>query len=1001
MRMMSHLPVMLRLAVLLILASLLGCADASGQNFAWQTGRNHPQLDWQVAETEHFEIIYPRHLEGIEAEAAAIAEASYAALSENLGVDVERPIRIYLSDQDEIANGHAVPLGAGYTNIWVHVNETAVVFSGPHGWLRKVIPHELAHIFHYQAVLERPRAWSYLLASPMPGLWAEGLAQYQSEPWDALRGDRWLRIATLEDRLSSGDGESIWNPRLRYAAGNSQVRYFAEQHGDSTLARMLAHRTDRLLGLLRVHDFGRAFEETTGTSYGEFEESWRRHVNIYYNTLAGQVERSDSLEAETLTLPAQYVDDVRLSPDMTQRAVLGVMSLVRPVRRLWVVDRESGEERRLAEGPIHAPLAWSPNSRRLAFARQTRGENGAQLNDLFVVDVEEGQPERLTHSRRAVSPTFAPDGERLAFIASEGETANVYVLDLATGEEEQLTNFTGGVKLLSVQWHPQDEVLALARFLEGERRDIALVDVETGEVMPVTDGEHDDRDPVWARPAGGESPPARLVYTSLRDGVPNLFRYDMPEEVLAGSNPGGTHRRLSHLATGLTAFDWLPPDSLYPEGRIVALSQKTKREDEVFVIDAAREVDVDEPDPPRGYGEWMARRPPRWIPDHIAPDPDLIEGRRAYSSWRNITHAASGALPYYVTPDDWGLLFGTAWTEPLGKHNFGLLGGFSAALPLDRSFFFATYENRQWHPTLSLTAYRTPVFYRRIYGGGLLTEALAGMEAGAALPLDWRQRPYTETAVEARFRLIGVEPTGLDWSGQHEMLPPPEAGQQSDLRLSFTRRTMRPFQGNMIHPLDGTGMRLQLTGAARIFGTDVSFLRADVAAFHILPLIGRHRLYLYGRAQAQEGVGLPQNYLGFSGYPDIQISLPRLGEPITLGGSEYVRGHPRYAIGNRVLFGTVEYRAMLLPSLETRLLGLVSFDGTALALFADAGAVWAGQGRGLVDQRVGLGVELKNAFTLFGFLQVGQAAGVGQPVGDLFMREEAHFYYRLQTAVPF
>ena len=161
-----------------VTALLIGCAtDGHAQGFRSFNGRNHPELDWQVAETAHFKIMYPQHLAGIEAEAASIAEATYDALAANLGVTFDKKIRIYLSDEDEIANGFAVPLGEGFTNIWVRQNDWATTWTGREKWLRKVIAHELTHLFHYRAVSTSSRLINFTLGDPLPRFWTEGLAQ--------------------------------------------------------------------------------------------------------------------------------------------------------------------------------------------------------------------------------------------------------------------------------------------------------------------------------------------------------------------------------------------------------------------------------------------------------------------------------------------------------------------------------------------------------------------------------------------------------------------------------------------------------------------------------------------------------------------------------------------------------------------------------------------------------------------------------------------------------
>src|SRR5690606_25885998 len=131
------------------------------------------------------------------------------------------------------------------------------------------------------------------------------------------------------------DGRSLWNGRLLYASGNAQVRYFAEQYGDTTLARLLAHRDTLLFGL-KVHRFEKAVEATIDKSYEAFFDDWRRHINVYYNTLARQLETTGSLGTGPLPLRGQYVCGVQYSPDTTRLARLSLTSLERPVQRLWV-----------------------------------------------------------------------------------------------------------------------------------------------------------------------------------------------------------------------------------------------------------------------------------------------------------------------------------------------------------------------------------------------------------------------------------------------------------------------------------------------------------------------------------------------------------------------------------------------------------------------------------------------------------------------------------------
>ena len=681
-----------------VLVALLASSAAAQIGFGAFNGRNHPELDWQVARTEHFEIVYPARLGGIEAEAAAVAEASLAVLTQNLSPDTtallfDEPIRLYLTDEDEIANGVAYNVGrSGFTAIWVHVNDFASVWTGDVKWLRKVIAHELAHIVHYRAVRSNIGLLSVFFGDPLPSFWAEGLAQYETERWDAQRGDRYLRTAVFEDRLSYTDGTSPDAGRLRYAVGNSQVRYLAETYGDSTISKILAHRTPALFGLARVHDFETAFRAVVGTPYAEFNEEWRKHVNVYYNTVAGQMERLDSLGVEPYGLPGQVVYDVRFSPDTSRVAAVVLPSLARPVRRLIVLDhgrpargdRPAPDSARadttggagrpsnlriLAEGAISGPVSWSPDGARIAFSRNRRGRYGSLVDDLYVVDVASGDVRRLTSSRRASSPSFSPDGRRLAFVGADGATANVFALDLETGAERRLTSFTGDVQITTARWSPDGETVAFAVFDVDGRRDLATVDVEGGAVTRLGTGaatppaERDDRLPVWS-PSGDA-----LAFTSLRDRTPNVFAVgtgnrglgtgDLTQKAGAsggavtrggGASPGATppplgaatappprpqppvpspqEARVTFLYDGATVHDWLPADSLHPAGRLVLVASESKRRDRVFLVDAARRPTV--------------------APGSVAVPP-------AYAAWTE--HRPPREVPARVAPDP-GLIRG-------------------------------------------------------------------------------------------------------------------------------------------------------------------------------------------------------------------------------------------------------------------------------------------------------------------------------------------------------
>ncbi len=961
--------------------------DSFSQGFNVFNNRNHPHLNWQVAQTEHFEIMYPARIAGIEAKAAAIAEETYKALSENMGVTFSGRIRIYLADVDEIRNGFANPIGKGYTMIWVNLNDFSEHGTGQGKWLRHVIAHELAHIFHFKAIWSNTGLLQYAFATPLPIFWAEGIAQYQTEEWNSQRGDRWLRKAIFDSRPNFRDGQSLENPRLMYAVGNSQLRYFTEKYGDSTLVDMLSYRNKKL-GLFEYHDFYEAFNEFVDGGYNAFYEDWRKHTNVYYNTLASTMERTDSLHADPLKLPGQFYFDAAVSPGDSLIALTSLQSLQRPVRSLYIVKNDSTlQARKVAEGAINTDLSWSRDGKNVYYSRMVRGENSALLNDIFKLDVETGRETRLTHSRRARFPVPAPADGQIAYIVNEGGTGNLFTLDPETGEETRITNYRGDVQLHWPLWIDRQKKWLYYRFDELGNRNLVLFDPETGFSTLLDEGHIDNKKLVL------NPDQTKVAFTSLRDEVPNVFMYDFQS---------GESKRVTNLFTGGELFGWIAEtDTLEHESLLIKASE-TKRRDHLFWVDADREWSFNEGEVPNVYASWREKSPPVWIPFKIDADESLITDRYRYSSTRNISHVASFGLPYYAGRNDWGLFATTNWTEPLGKHLVSALGWLSIADPKENTFGAVNYMNNQFYPSLIFSVYSIPG-NSRFYGNRFLVEELTGGEITAIWPLDWFEVPYQQSAFGVRLRHVHISPMSRSRFEESVRTPLPVSGRQTDLKLNWTIKKQRPWRDNNVHPLDGSGLRMSLLGADKVLGSDVRFLRADLNAYTVLPSIGLQRLFLQARWQQQWGTPLPQDYIGFSRYDNITIDLPDQLFLQFFQDANRVRGYREFVPGDRVLFGSAEYRMPFIPSLRTRILGILGLGSTSLALFTDAGVVWSSPLEGGTTETIkrwGAGAEIKNELQIFG-LGITHSVGIAQPAQDLFTDADYDLYYRVRAVLPF
>lgn len=242
---------------------------------------------------------------------------------------------------------------------------------------------------------------------------------------------------------------------------------------------------------------------------------------------------------------AMTADGPHIAYTVTDRSSSG-----HPASTLWILDSTSGERTQVAE--MGGELAWSPDGARLAFIGSRNGKRGIWLTDNrgdaveFLVPTQwTNRPLPSTGSRLA----WSPDGEQLAFVSAErptgsdtpstdprvitrykykptastGDTrfadhrrAHLYVVEVSSGEVTQLTE--GESDDHSIDWSPDGSEIAFVsnRATPSERLfnyDIFTIDVETGQIRRLTSTESVEYRPVWS-PDG-----TTLAYEGTKRGL--------------------------------------------------------------------------------------------------------------------------------------------------------------------------------------------------------------------------------------------------------------------------------------------------------------------------------------------------------------------------------------------------------------------------------------------------------------------------------------------------
>ena len=117
-----------------------------------------------------------------------------------------------------------------------------------------------------------------------------------------------------------------------------------------------------------------------------------------------------------------------------------------------------------------------------------------------------------------LTPTWSPDGKHIAYVSFETGRPAIYRQEIATGQREQLTNFSGLNS--SPAWSPDGKTMAMVLSKDGNA-DIYLMDLATKKLTQLTRHYAIDTEPAWM--PDGRS----LLFTSDRGGKPQIYRYDL------------------------------------------------------------------------------------------------------------------------------------------------------------------------------------------------------------------------------------------------------------------------------------------------------------------------------------------------------------------------------------------------------------------------------------------------------------------------------------------
>lgn len=145
--------------------------------------------------------------------------------------------------------------------------------------------------------------------------------------------------------------------------------------------------------------------------------------------------------------PARLLQDPAWST-RNQIAFSAILKAGSRAQDLYVLRASGGRPRRLTHGRSDLNPSWSPDGRRLVFARRI-----GTTSDLYVIRADGSGLRRLTRTASAeLDPVWSPDGRQIAFVRGRSSNTSLYAMSLRSRRVRRLATAPDGI--LAPDWQP-------------------------------------------------------------------------------------------------------------------------------------------------------------------------------------------------------------------------------------------------------------------------------------------------------------------------------------------------------------------------------------------------------------------------------------------------------------------------------------------------------------------------------------------------------------------
>ncbi len=528
------------------------CLQQAGAQYFGRNKVNYNRLHFEVLTSPHFALYH--YLEDTAARDRFMQSTEHwyrlhqAVLSDTF--KQENPIILYNNHahfQQTRAISGLVGVGTGGVTEALK-NRVIMPVMEANAQTDHVLGHELVHAFQYHLIFD---TLSINALNNLPLWMVEGMAEYMSiGPRDAHTAI-WLRSAVASNQLPTlKDLTSRPDLYFPYRWGQAFWAFVTGIWGDAAIKRLFIE-TGR-------SGYQAALKKVLGLNEKEFSERWQQSLRNAYAPLqagttapVGKVLVSKENGGELNVIPSLSPDGSRLA-FWTEKNLFSVDLMIADAQTGRIIRKVSSSTfaSHIDEySSFESSVAWSPDSRQLAFVAFAKGRNR-----LLIANAENGKIVKQLDvpGVPAISnPAWSPDGSTIVMTGLVDGQSDLFSYHLQTGVVKQLTNdryanlqpsFSASGNYLVFA----TDALSLGILTVQHRyaHNLALYHFPSGQVTQLSFfPEANNLNPVF-------SDDSTIYFLSDRDGFRNLYRYHLATQRL---------QQLTQIFTGITGITLFAP----------------------------------------------------------------------------------------------------------------------------------------------------------------------------------------------------------------------------------------------------------------------------------------------------------------------------------------------------------------------------------------------------------------------------------------------------------